>query len=528
MKLLKLIIIFISCAASAAAPQFNPTLWSTIPLSGDTYNANTTGTANVANYASTTASANTTAISDEIARAIGAESVLGNFTQSGTGAVSRSVTSKLNDTVSVLDFGAIPNDAGDDTSAIQAAITASSVVYIPPGNYVISNQLNITSASTIYGKGIASTYLSWVSPTLSVLSINTPLPVDISGINFNGPTTPTAGAVITITSSVTENANSYIHDNMFVNCWDCIDSVAASTMAIGSNTFARYQNNAILVQNTNNVDSGDSTIDNNVFTQAQGNSATGIMQYSSGGLRIIDNKINGGAYGYNMQLSAGVSTSDLLIAGNSCENTTIGCINLTTNGASASFSNIVITGNQVALTPAPINIAPAYYAFNYVAITGNVLASSYGGTQNIFVGNTENINIDGNTLLGSAAHGITPGSGIDKTNIGINNFSSGFTSKINGVANSGLHIADSATLTGSQSVTCAGAYGGFGLYYATATVTFVTPFDAPPTVVVATGTVGGGVSAQVVATTATGFTANIFSATSGCTGSFNWTAKGVI
>ena len=152
MKLLKLIIIFISCAASAAsadAPQFNPTLWSTIPLSGDTYNANTTGTANVANYASTTASANTTAISDEIARAIGAESVLGNFTQAGTGAVTRTVTSKLSDTVSVLDFGATPNDNIDDTAAIQAAINSLPAA----GGEIIVNGVFTVSSTLIIGNG---------------------------------------------------------------------------------------------------------------------------------------------------------------------------------------------------------------------------------------------------------------------------------------------------------------------------------------------------------------------------------------
>ena len=154
MKLLKLIVIFISCAASAAsadAPQFNPTLWSSTPLTGGTYNANNVGIANVANYGSTTAFANTTAISDEIARAIGAESVLGSFTQSGNGAVSRTVQSKLSESVSVLDFGAIPNDSLDDTAAIQAAInslsTSGGTVFFQPGVYTVTSTLNIGNGS---------------------------------------------------------------------------------------------------------------------------------------------------------------------------------------------------------------------------------------------------------------------------------------------------------------------------------------------------------------------------------------------
>jgi len=68
--------------------------------------------------------------------------VTGNitYTQGGTGATSRTVTSKLQESVSVLDFGADPTGSTDSTSAIQAAMTAGSggEVIVPYGTYKIS------------------------------------------------------------------------------------------------------------------------------------------------------------------------------------------------------------------------------------------------------------------------------------------------------------------------------------------------------------------------------------------------------
>jgi hypothetical protein len=80
----------------------------------------------------------------------------GGFTQSGTGAIQRTVENKLKDTVSVKDFGAVGNGVANDTAAIQAAIDATialqpvsgmGMIYIPPGNYRIT--------TTIYLKGPA-------------------------------------------------------------------------------------------------------------------------------------------------------------------------------------------------------------------------------------------------------------------------------------------------------------------------------------------------------------------------------------
>jgi hypothetical protein len=89
-----------------------------------------------------------------------------SFTQAGTGAVTRTVDSKLKDVVSVKDFGAVGDGATNDTAAIQAAIThaaeSGKMVFIPAGTYRVSS-VSVTNGiagilceGTIKGLGTAS------------------------------------------------------------------------------------------------------------------------------------------------------------------------------------------------------------------------------------------------------------------------------------------------------------------------------------------------------------------------------------
>jgi hypothetical protein len=89
------------------------------------------------------------------------------FTQTGTGAVQRTVDSKLKDVVSVKDFGAKGDGVTDDTAAIQAAIAAAlankASVHVPSGEYRLTSQINVNlyDASSyrgiiIYGDGWGS------------------------------------------------------------------------------------------------------------------------------------------------------------------------------------------------------------------------------------------------------------------------------------------------------------------------------------------------------------------------------------
>ena len=108
-----------------------------------------------------------------------AGSRLSGFRQTGTGATARTVDAKLKDTVSVKDFGAVGDGTTDDTAAFQAAINASSVVYVPVGNYKITSKFVITKSLRLYSENFNP--LSTSNQAQSVVRI---LCFNISGYSF--------------------------------------------------------------------------------------------------------------------------------------------------------------------------------------------------------------------------------------------------------------------------------------------------------------------------------------------------------
>jgi len=76
-----------------------------------------------------------------------------NFTQSGTGAVARTVKNKLMEVVSVKDFGAVGDGAADDTAAIQAALTYA--VTKSHGCKVLADGFfKVTATLVVTGEGV--------------------------------------------------------------------------------------------------------------------------------------------------------------------------------------------------------------------------------------------------------------------------------------------------------------------------------------------------------------------------------------
>ena len=111
------------------------------------------------------------------------------YNQGGTGSVSRTVQARLQDTVSVKDFGAVGDGTTDDTAAIQAALNANLAVYFPPATYLVS-ALTLQGFQKISGYGAT---LQASTPTGKILTcptgtggVQTTNYTEISGLSING------------------------------------------------------------------------------------------------------------------------------------------------------------------------------------------------------------------------------------------------------------------------------------------------------------------------------------------------------
>ena len=111
-------------------------------------------------------------------------------TTGGTGSVTRTTAAKLNDIISVKDFGAVGDGTTDDASAIQASITYAVAngksIFFPDGNYKVNTGLILYPGCGVQTAGNASITAGAAITILTLTSGNyTQTPLNLPGL-YNG------------------------------------------------------------------------------------------------------------------------------------------------------------------------------------------------------------------------------------------------------------------------------------------------------------------------------------------------------
>lgn len=159
-----------------------------------------------------------------------------SFTQSGSGAYERVVQSKLRDTVSVKDFGAVGDGVADDTAAIQSALTYAGTqkcaVYIPatPNGYKITAALTMAANTTLLGDGYGS-FINQVTANLN--AINVVSMCSVSGLRVkvsDGTNTAFCVCISAVSVNNVTIENNYLEPGDLGGCGVYISGVQQSTI----------------------------------------------------------------------------------------------------------------------------------------------------------------------------------------------------------------------------------------------------------------------------------------------------------
>ena len=228
------------------------------------------------------------------------------FLQAGAGAVARTVESKLRDTVSVKDFGAVGDGVTDDTTAIQNAINASSELYFPPGNYLVSAQINLKNDFSIVGE-----------PGAKIILANGVTPHVLRG----NPCNNFVMQNMTIEGNgLSGNSTVYISNSANVTIQNCkITKSGANAIWLSSCVFAKVENCILSSNYYYGLEFRDCDGCKAIANQCNDNGSTGvatstggrgIMLWRSRGCYIAGNRmVNNNEYGLRIYSEAADATT---------------------------------------------------------------------------------------------------------------------------------------------------------------------------------------------------------------------------
>jgi len=325
------------------------------------------------------------------------------FLQAGAGAVPRTVESKLRDTVSVKDFGAVGDGVTDDTIAIQAAIDAvnsagGGKVVVPAGIYIIG-AVSVAGISVgVAGIVLKNNVVLQIDGTLKVKS-------NVYGVGAF------YGAIRTLdvgVSNVKITGTGFIDGNKAnqiasVQC-NNIYLIAVSNVTIDGISSINANGQAIQITAVTGSTITDVSVHNTVVKNANG---IGIqVSHCGGNLVIADNLVDTTADNcidvYNENGTVSPDTGNIAITGNTVISGLTGIFPETTR-------NCIVSGNSAYNCTAGyasnrINGAPSNLRF-----TSNIASACATGFA--ISGDTTGVTVSDNSVELFTAAGVQLGAG---------------------------------------------------------------------------------------------------------------------
>jgi hypothetical protein len=226
------------------------------------------------------------------------------YIQGTTGAVSRTVASKLQESISVIDFGADPTGATDSTIAFRncsAACALSAVsggtsrMFIPKGIYLITGTINIQFSGMVFGSGQHDTVVTTNVAALNIFTTTGSYgAVTFSDFMITCSVTASGGSGIAVgTTGQTDptQQRTRVQNVQFNSLYNGVIVSNAAYWSIDRCDFFDFLNYGVYSSCTANFDAGDSSITECLFSSATSAGIYGV--YAVNNVRIQNNKFLG-------------------------------------------------------------------------------------------------------------------------------------------------------------------------------------------------------------------------------------------